>query len=166
MTLPYPVEDCTGMTVIVTGANVGLGLEAARHFTRLNATKVILACRSVEKGEAAKTDIESTTERYGVVEVWQLDLASYGSVKDFASRAETLDRLDVVINNASVAIASWTEAEGHEITITVNVISTFLLSMLLLPKLRETGSRFNTLPHLVVVASDAARVVCHLDYLM
>ncbi len=58
---------------------MGLGKEAARHFVGLNAQIVILACRSVEKGEAAKKDIESTTKRAGVVEVWQLDLGSYNS---------------------------------------------------------------------------------------
>lgn len=64
-----------------TGANIGLGKEAARHFVQLNAAKVIIACRSVEKGENAKQDIESTTGRKGVVDVWQLDLQSYDSVR-------------------------------------------------------------------------------------
>lgn len=67
--IPYPTRDFTNETVIVTGANAGLGLEAARHFTRLNAAKVILAVRSISKGEAAKQSIESSTKRTSVVEV-------------------------------------------------------------------------------------------------
>lgn len=81
----------------------GLGKEAVRHYVRLNAGKVILACRSVEKGEAAKRDIEATTKRSGVVEVWSLDLGSYESVKQFAQRANLLQRLDIVLENAGVS---------------------------------------------------------------
>ncbi|PNY24263.1 Retinol dehydrogenase 12 [Tolypocladium capitatum] len=158
-TLPYPDEDCTGRTVIVTGANCGLGLEAARHFVRLNAAKVILACRSIERGEAAKQDIESSTTRRHVVEVWQLDLGSFDSVKDFAARAAKLDRLDLLLNNASVLANEWAMLEGHEIMMTVNVISTMLLTVLLLPTLRRTGTQFNVTPHVTIVSSDAAFMV-------
>ncbi|RCI07477.1 hypothetical protein L249_4557 [Ophiocordyceps polyrhachis-furcata BCC 54312] len=155
--LPYPTEDCTGRVIIVTGANTGLGLEAARHFVRLNAAKVILACRSLDKAEAARRDIEATTQRANVVESWHLDLASVASVKDFADRAtSTLDRLDILVNNASVLSLKWALADGHETMITVNVISTFLLTLRLLPLLRRTGQRFNMTPHVVVVSSDAA----------
>jgi retinol dehydrogenase-12 len=139
----------------VTGANTGLGLEAARHFVRLNAFKVILGCRSVEKGEVAQKDIEESTKRTGVVEVWQLDLSSYESVKQFCSRANKLERLDVVTENAGLATPHYQEVEGMESTITVNVISTFLIALLLLPKLRADAIRFNILPRLTIVASDA-----------
>lgn len=78
----------------------GLGKEAARHYVRLNAEKVIIACRSIEKGEAAARDIEQSTGRKGVVEVWQLDLSSYENVKQFAERAKGLRRLDSIVENA------------------------------------------------------------------
>lgn len=165
--MPYPQNDFSGQTVIVTGGNVGLGLEAARHFVRLNATKVILACRSRERGERAKADIERSTRRTGgggggggggaVVEVWPVDLGNFDSVKEFCRRADRLDRLDVVVENASVAMVApeGTLAEGYECTITVNVISTFLMALLLLPTLRRTAAKFNTLPRLTIVSSDA-----------
>jgi len=153
--LPYPESDFTDKTIIVTGGNTGLGLEAARHFARLNAARVILGCRSLEKGAAAKKDIEETTHRKDAVEVWQVDLGSYDSVKQFCKKAQELRRLDIVVENAGIAIPKFEELEGYESTITVNVISTFLMALLLLPKLRDTATRFNTIPHLTIVASDA-----------
>jgi len=153
--LPYPSGDFSGQTVIVTGSNCGLGLEVARHFTRLNAGHVILACRNSQKGEAAKADIEKTTKRKNVVEVWPLDLSSYDSVKAFCTRAKSLERLDIVIENAGIATPTYEDFEGCESTITVNVLSTFLMVFLLLPKLKETAERFNVIPRLTIVTSDA-----------
>lgn len=61
--LPYPAKSYSVQTVIVTGANVGLGLEAARHFARLDAQKVIVAVRSRGKREAAAKSIHESTGR-------------------------------------------------------------------------------------------------------
>lgn len=152
--LPYPKADRSGQTLIVTGSNVGLGLEAARHFVRLNADKVILGVRSLERGEAAKLYIEETTKRQGVVEVWQLDLGSYESTKQFVKRAEGLKRLDAVIENAGISTAIYSISEDNEKTLTTNVISTFLLGIMILPKLRETAVKFNITPHLSIVSSE------------
>lgn len=152
--LPYPTRSFSGQTIIVTGSNVGLGLEAARHFTRLGAAKVILAVRSLSKGEAAKQSIEESTHRKGVVEVWHLDLGSYESVKEFAKKAQELDRLDALVENAGIAKTSWSVMEDNEATITVNVVSTFLLALLLLPKLRESAQKYNITPHLSVTCSE------------
>lgn len=152
-----PQNDFSGQIIIVTGANVGLGREAARHFVRLNAKKVILACRDTTKGEDARADITRSTGRDDVVEVWPLDLSSFDSVREFCRRAADLERVDVVVENAGVAVVSPSAdlVEGYERTITVNVISTFLMALLLLPKLRRTALRFNTQPRLVVVSSEA-----------
>jgi NAD(P)-dependent dehydrogenase (short-subunit alcohol dehydrogenase family) len=153
--LPSPTYDYSGKTVIVTGSNVGLGKEAARHFTRLGASIVVLAVRSIEKGEAAKRDIESSTQKKNVVKVMQLDMASYQSVLDFSAKAsKELDRIDVALLNAGVARGTWEIAEGEESTITINVIATFLLALSLLPKLKETASKFNTRPNLTITSSE------------
>ncbi|KAL8829477.1 MAG: hypothetical protein Q9170_006149 [Blastenia crenularia] len=154
ITPPVPKQRFDGQTVCVTGSNTGLGLEAARYITSLGAEKVILAVRNTEKGEAAKASIEETTGRKGVVEVWQLDLTSYESVKEFAKRAQGLQRLDVLLENAGLMNDKWIMAEQDELSVTTNVVSTFLLGLLLLPKLQETASRFNVQPRLVIVASD------------
>ncbi|MCJ1481674.1 hypothetical protein MMC06_001833 [Schaereria dolodes] len=154
VSLPYPTKEFTGQTVIVTGSNTGLGLEAARHFTRLNAEKVILAVRNLEKGEAAKKSIEASTRKAGVVDVWQLDVSSYESVKQFANRVESLKRVDVVVQNAGITTDKFSLEEEDESVITINVVSPFLLTLLLLPKLQETAAKFNVLPRVVVVSSD------------
>lgn len=96
----YPEESCKGQTYIVTGANAGLGLEASRHLVRLGAEKVIMACRNLEKGEAAVKDIEQSTQRKGVAEVWSLDLSSFESVKEFAKKINDLKRIDAIVENA------------------------------------------------------------------
>ena len=121
---------------------------------RLGAAKIILACRSTEKGEKAKSDIENTTGKTGVIEVWQLDLSSYESTKEFAKRAQGLTRLDGVLENAGMQTRDFRMAEDNEITITTNVVSTFLLAFLLLPKLKESAVKFNIRPHLTIVSSD------------
>ncbi len=133
---------------------MGLGLEAARHFVRLNAKKVILAVRNLEKGEAAKKSIEETTGRKNVVDVWHLDLQSYDSVKKFVKRAETLQRLDVVVENAGILAWEFHLAEDNEATITINVVSTMLMALLILPKLRESATKFGITPHLCIVSSE------------
>ncbi|GJC97687.1 short-chain dehydrogenase [Colletotrichum higginsianum] len=75
--LPYPQGSYAGKTVVITGSNVGLGKEAARHFARLGASKLILAVRSLDKGRVAKEDIEATTNcAKHVVEVWELDMSN------------------------------------------------------------------------------------------
>ena len=155
LTLPYPSETATGQTVIVTGANVGLGFEAARFFVRLGAAKVILAVRDQEKGEEAKKSIEESEQRRNVLEVWKLDLCSYASVKRFADRVrKTLPRVDILLANAGIAKYTYSVAEDNETTITTNVASTFLLALLLLPKLRETAATFGVTPRLTIVSSN------------
>lgn len=147
-------ESTAGKTYIVTGANTGLGFEASKHLVSLGAKKVILAVRSVPSGEAAKKKIDEATGKATVAEVWALDLSSYESVKAFARRATTeLDRIDAVIENAAVATGEQKSAEGYHIGLTVNVLSTFLLAVLLLPKLKESAEKYGILPRLSIVTS-------------
>ncbi|AEO71818.1 uncharacterized protein THITE_2059810 [Thermothielavioides terrestris NRRL 8126] len=151
-------ELCAGRTYIVTGANTGLGFEAAKHLAKVGAAKVILAVRNQAAGEQAKRDIDEAAGAAGsssVVEVWQLDLASYDSVRAFARRAAAeLDRIDALIENAGVALGAREMAEGHIKSVTVNVISTFLLAVLLLPEMRKKAKLVaDCQPRIVIVAS-------------
>lgn len=150
-------ENTAGGTFIITGANSGLGFEAAKHYVALGAAKVIMTVRNLEAGEKAKAAIEAATSTSGIAEVWALDLSSYDSVKAFAARVnKELERIDAVIENAGVALDQWVDAEGHESSVTVNIYSTFLLAILLFPKLKESASKFSILPHLVIVSSGGA----------
>ena len=153
-TLPIPTAPLDNQVYILTGANVGLAFEAAKHLVRVNAAKVILAVRTLSKGESAKKAIEAATGKEGIVEVWALDLSSYESVKAFASRAQSLPRIDALVESAGIATDKYERTEDNESTITTNVISTFLLALLMLPKLRETAEKYAITPRLVIVTSE------------
>jgi NAD(P)-dependent dehydrogenase (short-subunit alcohol dehydrogenase family) len=150
---PKPTADFTGKTVIVTGANVGLGKEAVKNFVRLNAAKVIATARSLERGKAAVAEIESETGRAGVAELWALDYGSYASVKQFCAKVAELERVDAVVLNAGLGTPKFEIFEGDESTITVNVISTVLLMLLLLPTLRASATKWGIVPTLSVTGS-------------
>ncbi|CAM1510894.1 Fc.00g084070.m01.CDS01 [Cosmosporella sp. VM-42] len=144
VTLPYP-ETAPGLseqTIIVTGSNTGLGLESSRHLLRLGVGKLIMAVRNLETGEKARLELLTSTKRSPEsVEVWNLDMDSYDSVKAFANRANTtLPRLDAVLANAGLLTQQFSLSGNNEKTITVNVVSTFLLLLLLLPKLRSSSN--------------------------
>jgi NAD(P)-dependent dehydrogenase (short-subunit alcohol dehydrogenase family) len=150
---PKPTADFTGKTIIVTGANVGLGKEAVKHFVRLNAAKVIATARSLERGKAALVEIEAETGRAGVAELWALDYSSYASVKQFCVKVAELERIDAVVLNAGVGTPKFEIFEEDESTITVNVISTVLLMLLVLPTLRASATKWGTVPALSVTGS-------------
>lgn len=150
---PYPTFDFSGKTIIVTGANIGLGKEAVKHFVRLKAERVIMTVRSITKGEAAKADIEAETKRAGVCEIWELDYSNYASVKSFGAKAATLTRIDALVLNAGLATQKFEIFEDNESTITVNVVSTTLLVLLLLPILRNSASKWNIVPVVTIVSS-------------
>lgn len=154
--LPIPPPSrFRGGTYIVTGGNHGLGLQCAKHLVRLAASRVILSARSVPNGEAALAEIERDTGVAGVAEAWLLDLGDFDSVRAFAGRAMGLERIDGLIENASIALDSWSESEGMETCVAVNVVGTFLLGLMVFPKLVESGEKFGITPHLTVVGSGA-----------
>lgn len=153
--LPKLTKDFTGQTIIVTGSNTGLGLEAARHFSQLNATLIILAVRNTAKGEAAKESILASTGRANAtIEVWELDMQSYDSIKAFCAKTSNLPRLDAVLENAGIMTKYFKMVAGYESVITTNVIGTFLLAFGLLPKLRQSAKEYKAQARLSIVSSD------------
>ncbi|KAH7014268.1 uncharacterized protein B0I36DRAFT_389219 [Microdochium trichocladiopsis] len=159
-----------GRTFIVTGANTGIGYETTKHLLNLGAARVIMAVRNLDAGAKAKAKIAAELGKKDVpADIWHLDLASFASVRAFASKATAeLDRIDGLVENAGVFAGSRDEAkpEGWNVSTTVNVLSTFLLAGLMLPKLSETakklgfvgadvGSKDTRLaPHLTIVGSN------------
>ncbi|XP_020603406.1 retinol dehydrogenase 12-like isoform X2 [Orbicella faveolata] len=125
----------TGKTVVITGGNTGIGKETARIVAWRKA-RVIIGCRNITKGlQAAAEIIENTGNRN--VEVKKLDLSSFKSVRKFAEEInEEEDRVDVLINNAGYFGPYLSTVDGLENTIQVNYLSHFLLSHLLLDKLK------------------------------
>jgi NAD(P)-dependent dehydrogenase (short-subunit alcohol dehydrogenase family) len=154
--LPLLVNDdvCSGKTYIITGGNHGLGLETARHLVRSFAARVILTVRNMKAGEDAKAGIERETGRTGIIELWHLNLASYDSVEAFASKLSSENgRIDGFVANAGVQMDRWETAEDMELSIQVNVISTMLLAVLVMPRLMESAKTYSIEPRLVFVGS-------------
>jgi retinol dehydrogenase-12 len=86
---------------LITGANTGIGQEAARQCVGLDAELVILAVRTTKKGEDAKLSIlQSNPTSVSKVEVWQLDMEAFESVLAFGERVQNLPKLDIAILNA------------------------------------------------------------------
>ncbi|KAF7356328.1 hypothetical protein MVEN_00965100 [Mycena venus] len=154
--------DLTGRTYLVTGSNTGLGLALAIHLARLNPAQLILVVRDLKKGEAAKQTIVAETGYKGSIEVWELDMASFESVKKFAERANTsLKRLDGAVLNAGINSVKWAvTADGWEKILQVNALSTGLLGVLLLPLLQATSKLPHPIPdtllppHLAITGSE------------
>jgi hypothetical protein len=128
-----------GRTVVVTGANSGLGAVTARELARVGA-RVILAVRNTGKGEAA------AREMTGDVEVRRLDLQDLASVRQFA---DGVDAVDVLINNAGVmAIPHALTTNGFESQIGTNHLGHFALTNLLLAKLTDRAVTVSSMMHL------------------
>ena len=157
--VPVPQTSFPGQTIIVTGASSGLGLDACKHLLRLGAARIVMGVRNMEKGEKAKAEIlsstKSKTETKTQIEVWPVDLTSYSSILAFCDRAAELPRLDHAILNAGVHTEEYSAAEGLESTITVNVVSTFLMGLYLLPTLRQSAQKHDKglTPHLTITGS-------------
>lgn len=145
----------TGRIAIITGANVGLGLETAMALAGKGCT-VVLACRNAEKAEAAKQRIVSTHPN-AVVECSPLDLSRLQSVRAFASTYNKHHRtLDLLINNAGIMMPPYSLTEdGFESQLAANYLGHFALTGLLMPLISSTpGSRVVSLSSLAHRWSD------------
>ena len=127
----WTIEDMpplTDRTVVVTGANSGLGLEGSKAFARRAAT-VVMACRSVERGESAAAEIREAVPN-ATLDVRECDLADLSNVASFAEGLhEDYDAVDVLCNNAGVmAIPRSETADGFETQFGVNHLGHFALT--------------------------------------
>jgi NAD(P)-dependent dehydrogenase (short-subunit alcohol dehydrogenase family) len=133
------LPDLSGKRIVVTGANSGIGFEAAREFARRGAY-VVLACRSMEKAQAAAARITTAHPR-AAVELMELDLSSLASVRNFARTFRDKHRkVHVLCNNAGVmALPYRRTADGFEMQFGTNHLGHFALTGLLLEALLETA---------------------------
>lgn len=161
-TAPRPLPtgiDLTGQVAVVTGSNAGLGLEASRQLLRLGLSHLVMGVRSPSRGDEAARQLRQEAPS-ATVTVWMLDMESTDSVRAFANQCGTLPSLDIVILNAGGMPPAYATAAdtGYEVTLQVNYLSNVLLSVLLLPVLRQQVSNVrrpkNKPPVLSVVGSD------------
>ncbi|MGW6446887.1 oxidoreductase [Lentzea sp. NPDC055074] len=135
------IPDQTGRTVLVTGANSGLGLRTAQVLAARGA-HVIMGCRSVQRGETARRSVQ------GSAEVLELDLADLSSVR---AAAEKVESLDVLVNNAGImAVPNGRTVDGFERQFGTNHLGHAALTWLLLPALKHRpGARVVTVSSLM-----------------
>lgn len=147
-----------GKTVVITGANSGIGKATAVQIAKMGAT-VVMACRDKQRGESALAEVKAASKN-PAVHLMILDLASQSSVRAFASEFESrYRRLDVLVNNAGVALSKREMTDdGTVATFAVNYLSPFLLTNLLLPRLVASA------PSRIVNLTSALHFKAHLDF--
>jgi NAD(P)-dependent dehydrogenase (short-subunit alcohol dehydrogenase family) len=154
------VEELHGETIVITGGNAGIGKETAVGLASAGA-RVVVTARNAERGRAARDEVAHRSGS-STVEVMPLDLASFASIRSFAAELlDRHDRIDVLVNNAGLIHRRRTVTqEGFETTFGVNHLGHFLLTDLLLDRLRASAPA-----RVLVVSSDAHKGARHgLDF--
>lgn len=131
--LRMEVNTVTNPHVVITGANSGIGFQAALHFAREGA-HVVMACRNLDKGQQAQRQILDAVPTASI-RLIRLDVSDLASVAEFGRQlADQCGRVDVLINNAGiVAMPLSRNAAGHESQLATNYLGTFALTGTLLP---------------------------------
>lgn len=145
----HKMPDQSGKTIIITGANSGIGFEAARAFAMKNAT-TILGCRSLKKGNEAYSLIQKEFPQ-AHLDLIQLDLADIGSIRQFSDIFKNrYNHLDILINNAGVMTPPYGKTrQGFELQIGINHLGHFALTGMLMESILKTkGSRIVTMSSL------------------
>ncbi len=145
-------QTMSGKTCIITGANSGIGKETALGLARMGA-HVVLVCRNAEKGRAALADVQRESGS-SKVDLLIADMSSQASVRALAAQIlEKYPRVDVLINNAGAAISKRAlSVDGIEMTIAANHLGAFLLTLLVLDRLKASAPS-----RIVNVSSEAQR---------
>lgn len=149
--------DMSDKTCIVTGANSGIGKETAMALAEMGAD-VVLICRDRGRGEAAMADV--VTQGDGTTDLLLADLGSQQQVRRVAAEFLAMSRpLHVLVNNAGVTLNKRQETEdGIEATFAINHLGPFLLTELLLDRLKESA------PSRIVTVSSVAHKFSDIDF--
>ncbi|KAG0707119.1 short-chain dehydrogenase [Suillus ampliporus] len=150
--LPISTADVSDKSLVVVGANVGLGNEAAVHLAQLTPKSLLITKPSANRQKQVYVETRSGTTD---IESWPLELSSFDSVRSFVTRFEAKGcTVDVLIADAGVSTRKYAKtSDGYETTFQINYLSTALLSILMLPHLIKTGTPENT-SRLVIVSSE------------
>jgi NAD(P)-dependent dehydrogenase (short-subunit alcohol dehydrogenase family) len=142
-------------TVLITGATGGLGLETAIHYVNLGASTVIITARTMSRGFAAKSTVESRTRQKDVVQVRELDMSTLAGVKAFVEALKTdVKAIDIILLNAGVYKMTYGQSpDGWEETLQVNMLSTILLGLLLFLWMKASRPAEGRPQHLGFVSS-------------
>jgi len=132
------IPDLTGKTIIVTGANAGLGFESVKAFVH-NGANVVMACRSMEKGEMARKQIIRLYPS-SIIQVMELDLADLKSIHNFAvTFRQSHAHLDVLLNNAAAMMVPYSlTKDGFESQMGINHLGHFALTGVLMDLLKKS----------------------------
>ena len=151
-------ERLDGKTVIVTGGNTGIGKATAQDLSERGA-RVILACRDMVKGRSAMEEIREKTGNNNLA-VRKLDLASCKSIRAFAEQILREEpQINILINNAGVMFVPYQLTEdGFELTFGVNHLGHFLLTNLLLDRIKASA------PSRILVVASLGHLVGYLDF--
>ncbi|KAM6954758.1 retinol dehydrogenase 14b [Aplochiton taeniatus] len=158
--LQFPTDTMKGKTVIVTGANSGIGKALAGELLKLQA-RVIMACRDQHRAEEAAKEIkEQAGQDQGEVVIKLLDLASLKSINAFCEDIiKEESKIDVLVNNAGIYQCPYTKTEdGFEMQLGVNHLGHFLLTDLLLDLLKSSS------PSRIVVVSSKLYKYGHINF--
>lgn len=151
-------QSLTGRVALITGANTGIGLATARELAA-RGVHVFVACRSVEKGDAAVDEIRKATGNQQV-EMLALDLGDFDSVRACAKEFMARDLpLHLLINNAGLAGAKGMTTSGFELAFGTNHMGHFLLTQLLLDRIKSAAPA-----RIVTVSSRAHTRVSGIDW--
>ncbi|XP_061565305.1 retinol dehydrogenase 13-like [Cololabis saira] len=147
-----------GKTVVITGANTGIGKATARELAQRGG-RIIMGCRDMEKCEEAAKEIRGNTLNPHVY-ACHLDLASMKSIREFAERIKREEKnVDILINNAGVMrCPAWKTDDGFDMQFGVNHLGHFLLTNLLLEKLKESA------PSRVIILASLAHIIGKIDF--
>lgn len=153
------IKDQSGKTVIVTGANTGIGFETALALYEAGAN-VTIACRNKEKAEEAINKMKSSGGK-GALEIGILDLTNLKEIKTFAEDFKLKhSKLDILINNAGVMMPpATTTNDGFELQFGVNFLGHFALTAHLFPLLKQTPNA-----RIMTLSSGAATLVDGIDF--
>ena len=155
---PTDSRSLAGRVALITGANTGIGLVTARELAARGA-HVFIACRSIEKGQAAVDDIRKATGN-SQVEILALDLGDFASIRQCAQTFLARDLpLHLLINNAGLAGAKGLTKSGFELAFGTNHLGPFLLTQLLLDRIKRSAPA-----RIVTVASRAHTRVSGINF--